>query len=45
VVAIDDNARFLSDNSRTGKGRRIVEYLEHQGKRPIYDAYQIIFKF
>jgi hypothetical protein len=45
VVAIDDNARFLEDNRRTGKGRRIVEYLEQQGKQPIYDAYQIIFKF
>ena len=45
VVAIDDNARFLEDNRRTGKGRRIVEYLAQQGKHPIYDAYQIIFKF
>jgi hypothetical protein len=45
VVAIDDNARFLSDNSRTGKGRRIVEYLDQQGMQPIYDAYQIIYQF
>ena len=44
VVAIDDNARFL-DGRRTGKGRRIVEYLEARGKQPIYDAYQIVYQF
>jgi hypothetical protein len=45
VVAIDDNSRFLKNNCRTGKGRRIVEYLESKGKQPIYDAYQIIYQF
>ena len=45
IVAIDDNSRFLSNNVRTGKGRRIVEYLESKQVRPIYDAYQIIYKF
>ena len=45
VVAIDDNSRFLSTNARTGKGRRIVEYLESKQVYPIYDAYQIIYKF
>lgn len=45
VVAIDDNSRLLADNRRTGKGRRIVEYLEIKGKMPIYDAYQIIYQF
>jgi predicted O-methyltransferase YrrM len=44
IVAIDDNARF-PDGRRTGKGRRIVEYLEQQGKSPIYDSYQIIYQF
>lgn len=44
IVAIDDNARFL-DGRRTGKGRRIVEYLSGQEIRPIYDAYQIIYQF
>ena len=44
LVAIDDNARFL-DGRRTGKGRRIVEYLASQGRKPIYDAYQIIYQF
>lgn len=44
VVAIDDNARF-QDGTRTGKGRRIVEYLEARGKQPIYDAYQIVYQF
>ena len=44
IVAIDDNARFL-DGRRTGKGRAIVEYLDRQGYRPIYDAYQIIYQF
>lgn len=45
VVAIDDNSRLLSSNNRTGKGRRIVEYLEAKGIQPIYDAYQIIYQF
>lgn len=45
VVAIDDNSRRLSDDCRTGKGRRIVEYLESKGKLPIYDHYQIIYQF
>jgi hypothetical protein len=45
LVAIDDNSRLLSNNQRTGKGRRIVEYLESIGRRPVYDAYQIIYQF
>ena len=45
VVAIDDNSRHLADNRRTGKGRRIVEYLESKNIQPIYDAYQIIYQF
>lgn len=45
IVAIDDNSRFLSTNARTGKGRRIVEYLESKQIQPVYDAYQIIYKF
>lgn len=45
VVAIDDNARFLNSDQRTGKGRRIVQYLESRNKLPVYDQYQIIFQF
>jgi hypothetical protein len=45
VVAIDDNTRWISSNRRTGKGRRIVEYLYEQGHLPVYDEYQIIFQF
>lgn len=45
VVAIDDNARFLDSGRRTGKGRRIVEYLESKDIQPIYDHYQIIYQF
>lgn len=45
IVAIDDNARFLETGVRTGKGRRIVEYLAQKGINPVYDAYQIIYKF
>lgn len=45
VVAIDDNSRFRDDNRRTGKGRRIVEYLQDKNKPPLYDQYQIIFQF
>jgi hypothetical protein len=45
IVAIDDNSRFLANNNRTGKGRLIVEYLDSKGIKPVYDAYQIIYKF
>lgn len=45
IVAIDDNSRFLDSNLRTGKGRLIVEYLEKKNIFPIYDKYQIIYKF
>lgn len=45
VVAIDDNARFLSNGQRTGKGRMITEYLDAKGINPVYDAYQIIYRF
>ena len=45
IVAIDDNARFHDSDRRTGKGRRIVEYLDSKNKQPIYDHYQIIYQF
>jgi hypothetical protein len=45
VVVIDDNSRWVNNSRRTGKGRRVVEYLEGQGYFPIYDEYQIIFQF
>lgn len=45
VVAIDDNSRLLENGKRTGKGRMIVEYLEAKEIYPVYDAYQIIYKF
>lgn len=44
VVAIDDNS-FLSNGQRTGKGRAIHQYLESKGILPIYDDYQIIYRF
>ena len=45
IVAVDDNSRWVNTNQRTGKGRRVVEYLEQKGIYPIYDEYQIIFQF
>jgi len=45
VVAIDDNARLLATGARTGKGRRILEYLESKNKLPLYDHYQLIYQF
>ena len=44
IVAIDDNSHKLT-GERTGKGRMIVEYLQNKGKVPIYDGYQIIYRF
>lgn len=45
IVAIDDNSRFRDSGARTGKGRRIVEYLESKNIHPVYDHYQIIYHF
>ena len=45
IVAIDDNSRFRDSGLRTGKGRRIVEYLESKNIHPVYDHYQIIYYF
>lgn len=44
VVAIDDNV-FLLDGQRRGKGRLIYEYLQSKNVKPIYDKYQIIYKW
>ena len=44
IVAIDDNS-FLSTGKRTGKGRKIFEYLETKSIYPLYDEYQIIYVF
>ncbi len=44
IVAIDDNS-FLLSGKRTGKGRKIFEYLESKNILPIFDEYQIIYKF
>jgi hypothetical protein len=43
IVAIDDN--ILVDGIRAGKGRKIYEYLASKNIFPIYDNYQIIYKF
>ena len=44
ILAIDDNS-FLISGKRTGKGRKIFEYLEKKSILPVYDEYQIIYKF
>jgi len=45
MVVIDNNSRFLNNNQRTGKGHYIADYLEAKGIKPLYDAYQIIYRF
>ena len=45
MVVIDDNSRFLESNTRTGKGHYIADYLQAKGIQPLYDAYQIIYRF
>ena len=45
MVVIDDNSRFLESNCRTGKGHYIADYLQAKGHEPLYDAYQIIYRF
>ena len=44
VIVIDDNARKLENNNRTGKGRMIIEELERHNHTVLYDAYQIVFQ-
>jgi hypothetical protein len=44
IVAIDDNS-FKITGTRTGKGRAIYDYLKDKNIFPIYDEYQIIYKF
>ena len=45
LVVIDDNSRFKDSGMRTGKGHYIADYLQAKGIDPVYDAYQIIYKF
>ena len=45
MIVIDDNSRFLDSNHRTGKGHYIADYLSAKGHEPLYDAYQIIYRF
>jgi SAM-dependent methyltransferase len=45
LVVIDDNSRFLNSNQRTGKGHYIADYLQAKAHEPLYDAYQIIYRF
>jgi hypothetical protein len=45
LVVIDDNSRFLNSNQRTGKGHYIADYLQAKGHEPLYDHYQIIYRF
>ena len=45
MVVIDDNSRFLESDRRTGKGHYIADYLAAKGHDPLYDAYQIIYRF
>lgn len=45
MVVIDDNSRFATNKQRTGKGHYIADYLLAQGIVPVYDEYQIIYKF
>lgn len=45
LLVIDDNNFIIKNNKRTGKGRKIVEYLSSKNIFPIYDNYQIIYQF
>lgn len=44
IVGIDDNA-FKVDGTRTGKGRSIYNYLAAKDIFPLWDKYQIIYRF
>ncbi len=43
IVVIDDNV-FL-EHGRSGKGRKVYKYLADKNIFPVYDKYQIIYKF
>lgn len=41
IIAIDDNTYF--NNQRSGKGRKIFEYLSAKNINPIFDGYIIVY--
>lgn len=41
IIAIDDNTYF--DRKRSGKGRKIFEYLQEKNIHPVYDGYILIY--
>jgi predicted O-methyltransferase YrrM len=43
LIAIDDNTYF--NGNRSGKGRKIFEYLQEKNIHPIYDGYIIIYNW
>lgn len=43
IVAIDDN--FTHKNINVGKGKLVQEYLLMKDIRPLYNGYQLIYKF
>jgi hypothetical protein len=45
MIAIDDNSRFVESGVRTGKGHYIADYLAAKGILPVYDNYQIIYRW
>ena len=45
ILALDDNSFLIEGNKRTGKGMLVYEYLKNKGIIPLYDNYQIIYKF
>jgi hypothetical protein len=45
IVMIDDNVFLTANNKRSGKGRKIYEYLLSKEKLPLYDNYQLIYQF
>lgn len=43
IIAIDDNTFY--NGIRSGKGRKIFEYLQEKNINPIYDGYIIVYKW
>jgi predicted O-methyltransferase YrrM len=43
IIAIDDNTYY--NGVRSGKGRKIFEYLQEKNINPIYDGYIIVYKW
>jgi hypothetical protein len=45
LLAIDDNLKNETNEARRGKGMYVAEFMDRIGKPPVYDGYQIVWRW